>query len=167
MSDQNREKLTMDINKDNVVELMFDTPKTGTSSFGDYFLYGVKHNNVEKSIFATSKLHEQLRNYGRGDLVNIRKEEWSPGKVKFNVIPQEGTAPKTAVNGKSVDLSSDARTHDIHKQVCFKEAMALMPKNGQILSDADLIVVEANIKNLLLILEGRAEKEEVEEDAPF
>tara|TARA_B100000424_G_C22630514_1_gene349485 strand:- start:14 stop:508 length:495 start_codon:yes stop_codon:yes gene_type:complete len=164
MSDQNREKLAMDVNTDNIVELMFDTPKTGTSSFGDYYLYGVKHNNVEKSIFATSKLHEQLRNYGKGDLVNIRKEEWSPGKVKFNVIPQEGTAPKTAVNGKSADLSNDARTHDIHKQVCFKEAMALMPKNGQILSDTELVVIETNMKNLLMVLEGRHTPEE---DTPF
>tara|TARA_R100001163_G_scaffold48902_1_gene36751 strand:- start:75 stop:572 length:498 start_codon:yes stop_codon:yes gene_type:complete len=165
MSEQNmREKLVMDANTDTIVELMFDNHKDGINSYGKpYFLYGVKHQNVEKSIFATPKLHEQLRHYGKGDIVNIRKEEWSPGKTKFNVMPQENISPKTAVNGRSADLSNDARTHDIHKQVCFKEAMALMPKNGQILSDTELVVVETNMKNLLMVLEGR----NAEEDTPF
>ena len=55
----------------------------------------------------------------------------------------------------------DARTHDIHKQVCLKLAIEMRDKTDKILSDADLVIIEANMKNLLNVLEGTTEKEEI------
>ena len=41
----------------------------------------------------------------------------------------------------------------------------MMPKNGEVLTGGELVVVEANMKSLLRVLEG--EEVEQSEDTPF
>jgi len=66
-------KLEFEPGKTYRVELMFDTPKTGKNGKGnDWYLYGVKHNNIEKNFFANDyALHNKLNQFTRGDVVEI------------------------------------------------------------------------------------------------
>jgi hypothetical protein len=61
----------------------------------------------------------------------------------------------------------DARTHDIHKQVCLKLALSLVDKKNATLTTGDLVVIEANMMNLLNILEGKSASETTEDEPPF
>ena len=124
----------------------------------------MKHDGVEKGLFATKALHEKLQSYGKGDKVNIRKEEFAPNKFGWNVIPEAGTSPKSQASGTAVSISNDERTHDIHKQVCLKLAVEMFGTTDAVLTDGQVVVIEANMKKLLMILEG---KQEPEEDFPF
>jgi len=160
------ETLKISANTDTLVEFLYDEPKTGTNNYGQWFLYGVKNEGKEKGIFATQALHNKIQYYRRGDRVNIRKEEYEPGKFGWNVIPEEGTTVKSETNSTS---KIDDRTHDIHKQVCLKLAVDMMKAEGGTLSEGQLIVIEANMNSLLMVLEGTASSstEEDKTDFPF
>ena len=163
------ETLRITANTDNIVEFLYDTPKTGTNNYGMWYLYGVKNDGKEVGIFASEALNRKLKDYRRGDRVNIRKEEYEPGKVGWNVIPEEGTSISES-KSKSTTFNIDDRTHDIHKQVCLKLAVDMMETKNKTLTDGDLVVIEANMKSLLIVLEGSQflDKEEKEdEDLPF
>ena len=154
-------KLKNETDTDNVVELMYDSPKPQDNSFGLSWLYGVRKDGSDQDnvIFASKALHGKLESYGRGDKVNIRKEDIGDGRVAWNVIL------KSKASSKNSSSSIDDRTHDIHKQVCLKLAVDMMPKNGEVLTGGELVVVEANMKSLLRVLEG--EEVEQSEDTPF
>ena len=147
------ETLKIQANTDNIVEFLYDTPKSGTNNYGAWHLYGVKNNGKEVGIFATDYLHDKLQYYRKGDVVNIRKENVDGGKIAWNVIPQEGTNVK---NDQNTTLGIDARTHDIHKQVCLKLAVDMVAKKDvhSVLTEGELVIVEANMKSLLQVLEG-------------
>ena len=128
--------------------------------------------NTEMGLFATDALHEKLVKFRQGDKVNIRKEEFAPGKYGWNIIPQEGTVPSKS-EATPVAKVED-RTHDIHKQVCLKLAVELLGVKKGALTDGDVIIVEANMYYLLGILEGTGEAnseatkdDKKEEDFPF
>ena len=135
----------------NVVELMYNEPKTGTNNYGDWYLYGVRKDGVETSFFATDALHKKLSAYSQGAKLSIKKEEYAPGKSAWTVQPLEGT---TASAPTTTTRTIDDRTHDIHKQVCLKLAVELFgTKKGDILSGKDVSIIEANTLALLDILE--------------
>jgi hypothetical protein len=47
-----RPKLGLDLNEEASVKLLRDKPATGSSNYGPYFLYPIRHGGVEKSWFA-------------------------------------------------------------------------------------------------------------------
>ena len=151
MDQNNTIKLSPD--GDNIVELLYPTPKTGTNTYGNWYLYSVMKDGQETGFFATDSLHKKLSVYGQGARVNIVKEEYAPNKYAWTVTPLSGTKPSTTptVGTKSVD----DRTHDIHKQVCLKLAVELFGvKKGGILSDTDMVAIDTNMQSLLTILES-------------
>jgi len=155
MDQNNTIKLSPD--GDNIVELLYPTPKTGTNNYGNWYLYGVIKDGQETGFFATDSLHKKLSVYGQGARVNIVKEEYAPNKYAWTVTPLSGTKPSTTptVGTKSVD----DRTHDIHKQVCLKLAIELHSQGfDQLLTDTELTVIDANTKMLLSVLESSEEK---------
>ena len=160
------ETLKIEKNTDTVVEFLYDTPKTGSNNYGNWYLYGVKHDGADKGIFATEYLHDKLRFYRKGDKVNIRKDDAGNGKVVWNVVPEDGTNFKNATN---TTLGIDNKTHDIHKQVCLKLAIGMMDAKNTVLTEGELVVIEANMKALLQVLEGTPEthKDKDEEKLPF
>lgn len=137
----------------NVVELLYNSPKTGTNDYGNWFLYGVRKDGVETSFFATDALHKKLSVYSQGAKLSIQKEEYSPGKSAWTVKPLEGTTTSTPTT--TTTRTIDDRTHDIHKQVCLKLAVGIFTSNKEvgILSGADISIIEANTLALLDILE--------------
>ena len=148
--ENNTFKLNPDAN--NVVELLYDQPKTGTNNYGDWYLYGVRKDGAEASFFATDALHKKLSVYNQGAKLSIQKEEYAPGKSAWKVRPLDGTTASTPAT--TTTRTIDDRTHDIHKQVCLKLAVELFgTKKGDILSGEDVSIIEANTLALLDILE--------------
>lgn len=160
------ETLKIQKDTDNVVEFLYDSPKTGTNNYGDWYLYGVMHEGAEKAIFATKYLNDKLQYYRKGDKVNIRKETSEDGKTIWSVVAEDGTKTK---NEGNTTLGIDARTHDIHKQVCLKLAVDMMDKGNTVLTEGELVVIEANMKALLQVLEGTPDTHTIkdEEKLPF
>jgi len=161
------ETLKITADTDNIVEFLYDPIfKEGANNYGAWYLYGVKNDGKEVGIFASQALHGKLKDYRKGDKVNIRKEEYAPGKEGWNITLEEGA---NVSNGKSTTFSIDDRTHDIHKQVCLKLAVDMMETKNKTLTDGDLVVIEANMKSLLMVLEGSnfLDKEENKDDLPF
>lgn len=179
-----RSQLKIKGNTDNVVELLFDTPKEGESQHGRWYLYGLKHNEQEMSLFATQTLHDILSAYGRGDRLNIRKEENENGKFQgWNVIPEEGTPFRNGTSPMSNTVKAtpsatetekreyyahrnDDLTRDIHRQVAFKEACKMHGLSGGFLAAEELAVIAHNTDNLLRVLEGEVQIVD-EEKLPF
>ena len=148
----NKPNLKIAEGKDHIVEFLYDSPKEGVNSYGKWHLYGLNHNGSEVGLFATDALHNKLINFRTGDKVNIRKEEFAPGKVGWNIIPEEGTVPSRSE--ATTPAKADDRTHDIHKQVCLKLAVELFGKKKGSLTEGDAVILEANMYYLLGVLEG-------------
>tara|TARA_R100000278_G_scaffold104108_1_gene80488 strand:+ start:621 stop:1112 length:492 start_codon:yes stop_codon:yes gene_type:complete len=162
---ENKDSFKLSKDKDNIVELLYDQPKQGQNSYGAWYLYGVNKEGRETSFFATENLHKKLSTFGRGAKVNIRKDEYAPGKFAWNVIPQGDTQPKPI--STSANSSIDNRTHDIHKQVCLKLAVDMISTKDKVLTTGELVVIEANMMSLLNVLEGKSPSESTEDDSPF
>lgn len=152
--EQNKDTFKLSPTDANIVELLYPQPKTGTNTYGNWYLYGVKKDGVETGFFATDALHKKLSVYGQGARVSITKEEYAPGKSAWTVEPIEGTQPQasTPIN---TSKTVDDRTHDIHKQVCLKLAVELFGvKKGGMLTDTDMVTIDTNMQSLLSILES-------------
>lgn len=149
-------------NTDNVVKFLYDTPIEDTNAYGMYHLYGFEKDGEETGLFATDALHEKLKNFTKGDSINIRKEEYEAGKFGWNVVPEEGTptrqSPPPSVNGSyNPTKTADDRTLDIHRQVCLKLAVQSMDTIGGI----DSATVKLRMETLLDVLDGKKTKEEL------
>ena len=91
---------------DNIVEFLFDTPIDGENKHGTWWRYAFKHDGEEVVYFTSSAaLFAKLSDYAKGDKVNIRKDEYEPGKFGFNVIPCEGTTIRTGSTPSGIDDS--------------------------------------------------------------
>ena len=146
--------------------------------FGLYHLYAFEKDGAEMGLFASDALHEKLKNFTKGDSVNIRKDEYAPGKHGWNVVPEEGTPMRNSSAPSSVDGSyksapsptteetrnyqakqNDDRTKDIHKQVCLKLAVQSLGTTENL----DYQEVKVRMEGLVGVLEDV----EVKEELPF
>jgi len=77
------------LNSPVTLELLFDTPVVGQSTYGEYYLYAVKQgNNEEYNFFAPEELHEQLKELHKGNKVEITKSAEQKGSkivTKFDL----------------------------------------------------------------------------------
>ena len=133
-------KLQFRTNTEYSVKLNYDSPKTGNSQYGDWFMYSVGHDGEEKVFFATKFLHDKIKHYGKGDTITIEKMEVDGGKIEWNVFP-DGDTPVKRDRGESADkgvpesnevtkpqnwdMINAKKSYDIHKQVCLKLAVGL------------------------------------------
>ena len=146
---------------DNIVQIL-DVKSDRGRDGRMWYLYTVKKDGQIVKFFApTEKVHQKLSAFKVNDIVNIHKEEWGAGKTVWKVEYQgEGKG--------STNVSIDDRTHDIHKQVCLKLAMDMMDKKNEVLTTGDLVTIEANMMQLLTVLESGAKTEtETEEKDEF
>ena len=131
-------------NQDNYLEFLFDTPKQGTNSYGEWNMYGFRDENGEEvNLFATPLLHSIISKYTKGDIINIRKEGTPEGRTKWDV-------KATGQNLKELPASksADSRSKDIHKQVALKLAVQSMETKENL----DLHEVSKRMKGLLRVL---------------
>jgi hypothetical protein len=69
-----RKKLDLKLNQPATLELLFEEPVVGQSTYGDYYLYAVKQgNNEEYNFFAPEELHDQMKGLHKGNKVEITK----------------------------------------------------------------------------------------------
>ena len=90
-------------NQSVIISLLFDEPRTGTNSKGPWQLYGVNHEGVEKSYFASEKAHEMLQHYSKGDTVKIEHKPTGEGRSMYVVSPtKEKPTSKPASNDMAI-----------------------------------------------------------------
>lgn len=68
-----RTKLEFGLNKSKEIELLFDECVSGTSQYGEYYLYAVKVDDKEYSYFPPESVHNQIKSLRRGDKAVITK----------------------------------------------------------------------------------------------
>ena len=147
--------LKITANTDNNVKFLFDSPLEGTNAYGVYHLYKFDVEGEEHSLFATDNLHEKLKDYNKGDVVNIRKEEYEAGKMGWIVNPAEGVVAKIGSSntqtGGEIVRGIDDRTKDIHRQVCLKLAVQSMGTSETL----DFAMVKLRMEGLINILDSK------------
>jgi len=97
-----RKKLELEVNKPVSLALLFDSPISGESQYGKYYMYGVENGNEEFNFFAPLKVHEALKDKPRGtkfQLIKTAKEKnkklVTDFEIKFLNNGEQST-PKTA-----------------------------------------------------------------------
>ena len=73
---QHKPKLEFETNKKYQIKLLFSEPKSGTSvnkngKEYNWYLYGVEYNGIEYSFFADYDLHNELKGYTLGDILEV------------------------------------------------------------------------------------------------
>jgi hypothetical protein len=90
-------------NQSVIITLKFDEPRTGVNQNGPWHLYGVNHEGVEKSYFASEKAHEMLQHYSKGDTVKIEHKPTGEGRSMYVVSPtEEKPTNKPASNDQAI-----------------------------------------------------------------
>ena len=189
---ENTPKITFLSNKPVIVTLKFDEPQTGQNTGKDgkpytWYRYGVSQKGIDRSIFASNGLHEQIKWFQKDDKLSIEKEEFEKdGKImtRFKVLALEGATQKSVLDNpiaatsttgtKTVDwdkINSD-KTEDIHKQVCLKLAVDMMGEQAEKLTDDQVGIIMHNMSRIKMILdhsESNAESIVVEDndEMPF
>ena len=147
-------------NKDYPITLTYDKCKSGESQYGLWNLYGIKYDGVEQGIFAEDALHEELKKYGKGAKLVIRRNQDDNGQLEWSVTPVNGgTQDKPQ---KTVQSYLDDRTLDIHRQVALKIATVSMGQTTKPWTSEDLMEIKDRMDKLLEILDGSASN-----DLPF
>ena len=147
-------------NHDYPVVLAYDKCKSGESNYGPWNLYGIEYEGEQQGIFAEEALHQQLKEYGKGAKLVIRRNQDDNGQLEWQVTPANGNTqhqPK-----KTVLKYLDDRTADIHRQVALKIATISIGQNVKPWTDEDLQEIKVRMDRLLEILDG-----EVEDELPF
>ena len=139
------------IGKPRKLTLGFDTPKTGTNNYGNWYMYGFKNGDLsseEDCFFATDTLHAMIQTLGakEGDEVDIEK-------------CQDGDITFFKVNNLTMD--------DMKRGGAFDKLAEAKPSPP----DTSLeVVVDERIKELEIrvgILETKASKQLTDNDIPF
>jgi hypothetical protein len=112
-----RKKLELKPNEKIILELLFDSPISGESQYGKYYMYGVKNGEQEYSFFAPISVHEQLKDKRRGTQFQITKTAIQKGKklvtdfeIKFSNNDKQ-VAPETG-NSDSELFSAMLKSYD-------------------------------------------------------
>jgi hypothetical protein len=114
-----RKKLDLKLNQPAVLEMLFETPVVGNSSYGQYYLYAVKQgNNEEYNFFAPEELHEQMKELHKGNKVEITKLAEQKGS---KIITKYDIKIISNGNGKKV---SDTETKTVPRDNYFDIMLA-------------------------------------------
>lgn len=155
MSDKSKTLQLNQFNHDYPITLAYNKCKSGESNYGPWNLYGVEHDGEQQGIFAEDALHQELKKYGKGAKLVIRRNQDENGQLEWRVTPANGNTqhqPK-----QTVLKYLDDRTADIHRQVALKIATISIGQNVKPWTDEDLQEIKVRMDRLLEILDGEAE----------
>jgi hypothetical protein len=111
--------LDLKLNQPATLELLFEEPVVGQSTYGDYYLYAVKQgNNEEYNFFAPSELHEQMKGLHKGNKVEITKLAEQKGN---KIITKYDLKLISNGNGK---IKSETETNTIARDNYFDIMLA-------------------------------------------
>jgi len=142
------------------VTLIYDKCKSGESQYGPWNLYGVEYEGEPQSLFADDILHQELRKYGKGTKLVIRRNQDDNGQLKWQVTPANGN--NSHRSNQTVLKYLDDRTADIHRQVALKIATISIGQTTKPWTDEDLHEIKVRMDKLLGILDG-----DKSDDLPF
>ena len=89
--------------------LAFDEPKTGTNSYGMWYMYGFKNGDLsseEDCFFATASLHAMIKTLGAGEGDEITIEKCQEGEIAFFKV--NGLTLDEMNNGGSAEKIAEA-----------------------------------------------------------
>ena len=138
-----RKKLEIsEINKPMVLELLFDSPVTGQSKFGDYFLYAVRNGDgtTEYSYFAPPEVHEQLKGLKKGSKVIITKlaeQKNSKIVIRYDIKVKETEIP--LIDKTSPVTNGNDNFYELMLQSC-KDAVRIQNELGGLMDAKSLAV---------------------------
>jgi len=157
MNDRMKTLQLKQLNHNYPITLTYDKCKSGESQYGQWNLYGVEHDGDQQGIFAEDALHQELKKYGKGATLVIRRNQDDNGQLEWSVTPANGvTHPKSQ---QTVLKYLDDRTVDIHRQVALKIATISIGQSLKPWSDEDLMEIKERMDRLLHILDGSTEDE--------
>ena len=159
MSDRQKTLQIKDMNKDYPITLTYDQCKSGESQYGPWYLYGVEHQGEPMGIFAEDALHSQLKEYGKGAKLIVRRNQ-DNGNLEWQVTLANGNSQSKPT--KTVSSFLDDRTRDIHRQVALKIATISIGASLKPWNESDLLEIRNRMKKLLEILDGSTS-----DDLPF
>ena len=87
-----------EVNTDYPITLIYDKCKSGESQYGPWNLYGVEYGGEQQGIFADEPLHQQLKNYGKGTKLVIRRKQMDNGTQEWQVTPANGSTQRKSPN---------------------------------------------------------------------
>jgi len=124
--------LELQLNQPVVLELLFDQPVVGNSSYGEYYLYAIKQgNNDEYNFFAPEELHEQMKGLHKGSKVEIIKKAEQKGNKILSTYNLKVLSNGNG-NGKKVsDNDADSVVKDNYfliMQESFEDALKIQEK---------------------------------------
>jgi len=155
MQDKMKTLQLQQFNKDYPITLTYDKCKSGESQYGPWNLYSIKYDGLEQGVFAEDALHEELKKYGKGAKLVIRRNQNENGQLEWQVTPVNGN---TQQQPKQTVLSYlDDRTRDIHRQVALKIATISIGQSTKPWTEEDLQEIRIRMDKLLVILDGSTE----------
>lgn len=157
MNDRMKTLHLKQFNTDYPVTLTYDKCKSGESNYGPWNLYGVEHEGEPQGIFAEDALHEELKKYGKGAKLVIRRNQDDNGQLEWSVTPANGNAQHKPQ--QTVLSYLDDRTRDIHRQVALKIATISIGQSLKPWSDEEFQEIKIRMDKLLVILDGSTEDE--------
>lgn len=139
-----RTKLELEINKPVEVELLYDEPVSGTSTYGSYNMYAVKDDTgMEWSFFAPEEVHKELSKLSKGDIAVITK-----------IAAQKGSRVIT-----KYDVQLPNKVKKTNSSVHIGEVLEqILPENGADSKDAFYEIMKSSYADALSInteLNGR------------
>ncbi len=151
MNDRMKTLQLKKFNQDYSVVLTYDQCKSGESNYGPWNLYGVEYEGEQQGLFAEDALHQELKKYGKGARLVIRKNQDDNGRLDWQVVPANGN---NRSSNQTVLNYLDDRTRDIHRQVALKISTISIGQSTKPWTNEDLEEIKVRMDKLLEILDG-------------
>lgn len=147
-------RITFNPNEPVIVTLKFDKGFENEGANGTYFSHTVTNANVDTIMFASPKLNELITSdYGTGDTIRIIKHDTKP--VTWGVHKEGEASVKTVANVKPVEVMSDARTQDIHRQVAVKIVCQGLDFTQNEIEDEQYDLLFKNVQIILNLIDNK------------
>lgn len=155
----NRDLIIFQDGKKQEIELIFDTPLTGNNRKGEpYNLYAFKIGNVEFGCFAEDELHDELIQYGKGNILSITKMGKSykveEGNYTYRGDETETTEKQGGAQPDWDKINAD-KTKDIHRQVCLKLAVQSIGVSTESMSETIYDEIRKRMDHFISILDPK------------
>ena len=165
-------RITFIKNEPVIVTLKFDKGFENEGANGPYFSHTVLNNNLDTLMFASPTLNDMITSdYGRGDTIRIIKHDTNP--TTWGVHKEGEADVKTVANVKQVEVMSDARTHDIHRQVAVKIVCQNTDFSENEIEVEQYDILFKNVQIILNLIDNKSNDVEImtdkkeDDDLPF
>ena len=147
-------RITFNPNEPVIVTLKFDKGFENEGANGPYFSHTVTNDDVDTIMFASPTLNDMITSdYGRGDTLRIIKHDTKP--VTWGVHKEGEADVKTVANVKPAEVTNDARTHDIHRQVAVKIVCQNTDFSEKEISEEQYNLLSKNVQIVLNLIEDK------------